>query len=142
MDAHEVEKHDLTNYKLDSTQKRCKYCKYFFGNVHKHQKECKMKREETKKNEAKQSNAIPDEFIPGGGLMLEEWVDWIQTQNLAPSTIKLYRRKLVQLFKFFESTIRDFLVDSLLLPLENKICFPTLDGSSDRRRQSHSNQDL
>ena len=109
MDAHEVEKTDLTNFKLDSSQKRCKYCKYFFGNVHKHQK---MKRDETKKNEAKQD--IPAEFIPGGGLLLMEWEQWIQTQNLASSTIKLYRRKLVQLFRFFEASIRDFLVDSLL----------------------------
>ena len=48
--------------------------------------------------------------------------------------MKQYSRKLSIIFKFFEENIPNFLVDKLILPLENNTHFPPLDSYLDKSR--------
>ena len=124
MDKHGVDKDRLAEYVIKPVHSRCKYCKEFFGNVQKHERVCKLRNEETVRQ--KKVADIPDAFLPGGGLLLDEWHEWIKTCDLAESTIGLYTRKLIHILKFLEGSIDNFLADSLLLPLENEVQFPSL----------------
>ena len=124
MDFHGVDKDELKKYDIKNVHSRCQFCKEFFANVQKHEKVCKLKRE--KKTTIESEQDIPEAFLPGGGLLLEEWQEWIQTSGLAQNTIGLYSRKICNIFKFWERTVDAFLVDSLILPLENSVIFPSL----------------
>ena len=127
--THKVEKKNFKNYEINSTKKRCKYCNFFFGGVHKHMKRCKKRNMPVVSETAGDGPMdIPEAFIPGGGLFIERWEEWIVKQGLAPSTSHKYTLKLIQITKYFEDKIQSFLMDSLLLPLENETCLPALDG--------------
>ena len=103
MDKHGVDKDWLQQYVIKPTHSRCRYCKEFFGNVQKHEKICKLRNEQTVRQ--KKVADIPEAFLPGGGLLLEEWHEWIKTSDLAESTIGLYTRKIINILKFFEKSI-------------------------------------
>ena len=127
--AHQVEKKDVLTYDIKPTKKRCPFCKFFFGGLHKHMKVCK-KRNTPVVAEAAAGGPmdIPDAFIPGGGLFIEKWEEWIIKQGLAKSTSHKYTLKVKQIAKYWEEKIANFMMDSLLLPLENETCLPALDG--------------
>ena len=64
MDSHEVKKEDLGEYKLDTTQRRCRFCKEMMGNVNKHEKKhCKLRFVEREIQEGNTNQSIPEAFI-------------------------------------------------------------------------------
>ena len=149
MNKHDVKKNELKEFKIDCTKKRCPFCREYFGNLPKHRKVCKIKTVK-KKTKARIALTHPDHTsdvcVSGGRLLRARWDEWIPTQNLSELTVNHYTRKLSVLFKFFEKNIPNFLLDNLIVPLENKTQFPLteqLPGEGyNYRRQDHSNKNI
>ena len=116
--------------KVNETKLKCIHCNASFVNRAKHIKHCKIKKEETMKkveNKVKGSREeLPSTFIPGGNEFTNRFLPYLEKQFKKKSSYHLYRRKLVHVIKFFEANGDDFLMDTLLYPLETETSFPSL----------------
>ena len=116
--------------KVNETKLKCIHCNASFVNRAKHIKHCKIKKEETMKkveNKVKGSREeLPSSFIPGGNEFTNRFLPYLEKQFKKKSSYHLYRRKLVHVIKFFEANGDDFLMDTLLYPLETETSFPSL----------------
>ena len=126
--VHKLKEEEVQGLEINTTTKRCEFCGFFFGNVYAHQKVCKKKtivRADVKERSVEEDGA-PAHFVPGGERLLREWDTWVEKKGLKKNTIKVYRRKLKELIKFWEEKMKGFYADSLVFPLETEVCFPSL----------------
>ena len=123
--------------KVEETTLKCIFCKKHFVNRAKHLSHCKKKKEETLKKGEKKVNGsrkeCPGSFLPGGEEFTKRFLPYLNKQ-VKNMTYDLYRRKLVHIINFFEDNGDDFLMDTLLYPLENEVCFPSLEEYIDQSK--------
>ena len=122
------------DYKIEPTKKQCPFCNYWFGGIHSHMKVCKKRLMGEEKTEIgrpqnEDENEEPVRFSAGGVVFMEKFEKWIEKDGgVAPSTAHKYCLKAGQLTKHFELAIKDFLMDSLLAPVESEVFLPMLDS--------------